>query len=298
MTYKFVHKDLRLLDDQKKFYEENGYIIIRNNVPHDVIDRLYARFVDICEERVKDYQCYVIKDPVLREKGATGEKVVNKLQDFTHDKVLGDYCFEKGVLDVVENIIGPNITAAHSMVINKPPDSDPNISSHPLHQDLHYFPFRPANKIVASWTAMERTDKQNGCLYVVPGSHKNYLYPHQYPKGLNHAMYHGVQGKDHLTKVYAAMDKGDTIFFHPLILHGSGPNFTKGFRKAISVHFADSNCHFIDVTNTSQENIKREVEAIAEKKSGMKIDYKDVWKLKSRLIRGPPGNFQKLNSHL
>lgn len=32
---------------------------------------------------------------------------------------------------------------------------------------------------------------------------------------------------DHLPKVNVVMDKGDTVFFHPLLLHGSGPNNSK-----------------------------------------------------------------------
>lgn len=42
-----------------------------------------------------------------------------------------------------------------------------------------YFPLRPAAKIVGVWTAMEKTDQKNGCLYVVPGSHKGALYEHE-----------------------------------------------------------------------------------------------------------------------
>lgn len=55
-------------------------------------------------------------------------------------------------------------------------------SRHPMHQDLHYFPFRPAESIVCSWTAMEKVHRQNGCLVVVPGSHKGQLMRHDYPK--------------------------------------------------------------------------------------------------------------------
>ena len=55
-------------------------------------------------------------------------------------------------------------------------------SRHPMHQDLHYFPFRPAERIVCSWTAMQRVNRENGCLVVMPGSHKGKLLPHEYPK--------------------------------------------------------------------------------------------------------------------
>ncbi|CAH1143169.1 unnamed protein product [Phyllotreta striolata] len=299
MTYKYIHCASRFTEDQKNFYENNGYIIIKNEVSHDEIDKFHRRFLDICENRCDDYTGFISKDPVLKSKGMKGEKVINKLQDFIQDSVFSDYCSNKKVLNTVENIIGPNITAMHSMLINKPPDSDPDVSRHPMHQDLHYFPFRPAEKIVAAWTAMETVNEQNGCLFVVPGSHKcGVLYPHSYPKGTKNSLYHGVHGMAHLPKVNAVMEKGDTIYFHPLLLHGSGPNYTKGFRRAISCHFADSNCEFIDVTNTTQHNIKQEIEGMVQKRLGIKLDYRNAWKTKSKLIKGQPGNFQKYDSHL
>jgi phytanoyl-CoA hydroxylase len=87
------------------------------------------------------------------------------------------------LLDYVECITGPNIMAVHTMLINKPPDSGAMTSRHPLHQDLHYFPFRPADRIVAAWTAMEPVTTDNGCLVVIPGSHrKGVLYQHEYPE--------------------------------------------------------------------------------------------------------------------
>ena len=49
-------------------------------------------------------------------------------------------------------------------------------------KDLHYFLHRPVNQIVAAWTAMEKIDKNNGCLFVLPGTHKGPLYKHDYPE--------------------------------------------------------------------------------------------------------------------
>ena len=62
------------------------------------------------------------------------------------------------------------------MLINKPPGVD---GRHPLHQDLLYFPFRPADRIIGTWTAMVPCDRTNGCLVVVPGSHKGPLLEHE-----------------------------------------------------------------------------------------------------------------------
>ncbi|CAH1967174.1 unnamed protein product [Acanthoscelides obtectus] len=216
---------MSLSEVQKQFYRKNGYILIKNNVHHDLLDGLVKRFIDICSGSVTDYSTRIVKNPHLKQLGYQGQLVVNKFQDFLFDDVLWEYASLPSVIEVVESIIGPNITAMNSMLINKPPDSDPDFSIHPLHQDLLYFPFRPANSIVASWTAMEKIDRNNGCLYVVPGSHLDgILYEHETSK---HTLYDGVQGKGHLEKEHVVMEKGDTIFFHPLILHGSGPNNTK-----------------------------------------------------------------------
>lgn len=44
------------------------------------------------------------------------------------------------------------------------------------------------------------------------------------------------------------MEPGDTVFFHPLLVHGSGVNKSTGTRKAISCHYAAAECSYIDVS--------------------------------------------------
>ena len=132
----------------------------------------------------------------------------------------------------------------HNMLINKPPGVD---GRHPLHQDLLYFPFRPAEKIVATWTALEPCTRENGCLVVVPGSQKGELLEHENPgwEYVNY-MYVGAKGVGaHPDRVHLEMEPGDTLFFHPLLLHGSGRNRSGGYRRAISAHFASSTCQYL-----------------------------------------------------
>ena len=47
-------------------------------------------------------------------------------------------------------------------------------------------------------------------------------------------MYHGVKNYNPdkaNDRIHVEMDAGDTVFFHPVLLHGSGANTTNGFRK-------------------------------------------------------------------
>ena len=104
---------------------------------------------------------------------------------------------------------------------------------------------------------MEKINRQNGCLVVVPGSHKGQFLRHDYPDwdgGVN-KMYYGIQDFDFkkANLVHLEMEKGDTVFFHPLLIHGSGANRTEGFRKAISCHYAASECKFINGEGSLQE---------------------------------------------
>lgn len=269
---------------QRIFYEKNGFIMIPRLVPLDVLEKCNQRFEDIASGRVPKGIMTVMRDVKDR-------KSVNKIQDFTSDEVLLEYIEHKDVLDVVESFIGPNIMAMHTMLIAKPPDIGFGSSKHPPHQDLYYFPFRPADKIVASWTAMERCDVENGCLYVLPGSHKKYpLLAHEYPPDTVNKMYHGIQEFENTTDwQYLEMEPGDTVFFHPLLVHGSGVNKSKRTRKAISAHYASADCYYIEVEGTVQEKIKNEILEVAKRKlppGFTGLEFTDVWRFKSALVRG------------
>ncbi|XP_071518968.1 phytanoyl-CoA dioxygenase, peroxisomal-like [Panulirus ornatus] len=287
--FQYTLNNPKLTPAQRSFYEENGFLVIPNLVPHDKIDRWRDRFLDLVEGRDSIGGMTKMKDVSLKDvKDVSGERIVNKIQDFVWDEVLSEHLMLSQVVDYVECFTGPNIMAMHTMLINKPPDTGALTSRHPLHQDLHYFPFRPANRIVCAWTAMEKVNTDNGCLFVLPGSHKGVLEQHEYPEWENgvNKMYHGVRGYDDVPKTYLCMEKGDTVFFHPILLHGSGYNTTKNFRKAISCHYAGSECDYIDVKGTSQENIAKEVVEIAKKRGFKDFTFKDTWKFRSRLVRG------------
>lgn len=258
--------------------------------PEDV-DKFRREFERICRREVDVPGLIVMRDvAIAKSEFVPDQRAVSKLQDFQESPELFRYCALPQVLKYVESFIGSNIMAMHTMLINKPPDAGKKTSRHPMHQDLHYFPFRPAERIVCAWTAMETVNRQNGCLVVLPGTHTGTLKEHDYPEwegGVN-KMYHGVRdySPEH-PRVHLEMEKGDTVFFHPLLIHGSGMNQTQGFRKAISCHYAAGDCYYIDVKGTTQENIEQEANEIALKKYNLDgISFQDTWAFRGRLVQG------------
>ncbi|KAL1438792.1 hypothetical protein MTO96_047720 [Rhipicephalus appendiculatus] len=290
-----MFEDKNILEE-RRFYEDNGFIIIRNLVPLRDLEVYKKRFQDIADGKVKVPGLVVMKD-ISKVDADHSEQVVNKLQELYMDDVLFSYCTLPQILDYASSFCGPNLTAVHTMLINKPPDTGALTSRHPLHQDLYYFPFRPADRIVCAWTALEKVTRENGCLVAIPGSHHGELLEHGYPEwegGVN-KMYHGVKGLADSAfdkRVHLEMEAGDTVFFHPVLIHGSGANRTKGFRKAISCHYAASECEYIDVEGSVQDPIAEEVLEIFRKRfPNIAVkNYADVWKLRARLVRGLEGN--------
>ncbi|KAM4678544.1 phytanoyl-CoA dioxygenase, peroxisomal [Discoglossus pictus] len=295
-NFQFTLDNNILSTEQRQFYEENGFLVIKNLVSEEDIERFRNEFEKLCKREVTAPGLMIMRDvAIAKSEYVPDQKAVTKVQDYQEVPELFRYCCLPQIINYVECFTGPNIMAMHTMLINKPPDPGKKTSRHPMHQDLHYFPFRPADRIVCSWTAMEHIDRSNGCLVVLPGTHKDTLKQHDYPEwegGVN-KMYHGVRDYDtSLHRVHLVMEKGDTVFFHPLLIHGSGMNRTAGFRKAISCHYASADCHYIDVKGTSQENIEQEVAEIALKRYGVEteITLKDVWMVRGRLIKGERTN--------
>ena len=57
-------------------------------------------------------------------------------------------------------------------------------------------------------------------------------------------MYHGITNFDpSANMVHLVMEPGDTVFFHPLLIHGSGMNRTNGFRKVRNFVNMHSTCY-------------------------------------------------------
>lgn len=231
-----------ITDTMLDSYWEHGYVVVPGLLDGADLERWKDRLIDIVEGRVPPAEGMLVMKDVMVAKGdvVPGSKLeaVAKIQDYEQDEVLDSYTTHDQILDCVERIVGHDVQTIHTMLINKPPNVD---GRHPLHQDLLYFPFRPASKIVASWTALERVTKENGCLVVIPGSHKGELIPHENPPNIENlnAAYFGAKGVEDWKekRVHLEMEPGDTVFFHPVLLHGSGRNRTQGFRRAISAHY-------------------------------------------------------------
>ncbi len=229
---------------QREQYRRHGYVVCRGLLDTSEVARLNERFLDFASARVEPPGRMIVMRDIMVVKGAVEPETpvhgINKIMNLEADETLYAFATNPAILAVAENLIGEDIYSITTNVFNKPPRID---GRHPLHQDLRYFRIRPANKIVGVWTALTPSTRETGCLSVIPGTHEGDLLEHASPdwEYVNHAFF-GVD-VDRSNRTHIEMEPGDTFFFHPLLVHGSGSNTTDQFRRAISVHYASNECH-------------------------------------------------------
>lgn len=227
---------------QLRQFDDDGFVLVGELVDAGECARYHARFLEIAAGDAPD-DMTVMRD-VMVVKGAVTPKTpvhgINKIMNFQSDPVLYDYARLPGLLEIARQLAGEALYTISTNVFNKPPDVD---GRHPLHQDLRYFRLRPPGGIVGVWTALSPCTRESGCLAVIPGTHRGPLRDHGDPdwEYVNHAFY-GVSDVNAGARVHIEMAPGDTLFFHPLLVHGSGRNRSDDFRRAISVHYASADC--------------------------------------------------------
>jgi phytanoyl-CoA hydroxylase len=230
--------------DERAGYERDGYLLARALIDADMLQRLDDRFLALVAGSIPTPKNLVMMKDVEFVKGGNEPKsplhAVNKILSFEDDPVLWSFATDPRVLEIVRELVGPVLNSLSTNVFNKPPGVD---GRHPLHQDLRYFALRPASGIVGTWAAMGPCTRENGCLAVIPGSHCGELAEHDSPDwGQVNFGFFAAQGVDIASRVHVEMEPGDTLFFHPLLLHGSGRNRSDDFRRSISVHYASADC--------------------------------------------------------
>jgi hypothetical protein len=128
-----------------------------------------------------------------------------------------------GILDAVEDVIGPNILAWGTSFFIKEA-KDPSFVS--WHQDSTYWGLEPAD-IVTAWVALSESNVANGAMRVIPGSHAAAQLPHRDTFAPNNLLSRGQEiavEVDAAKAVTLELQPGEMSLHHVRLVHGSDPN--------------------------------------------------------------------------
>jgi ectoine hydroxylase-related dioxygenase (phytanoyl-CoA dioxygenase family) len=114
----------------------------------------------------------------------------------------------------------------------------PGALGQPWHQDAFYFPFDRGPQ-VGAWIAVSPATRENGPLWVLPGSHREPVHAIE-PDSREHANYAYVEITDHdmSDAIPVLMNAGDLLLFHSHLMHESTDNTSREMRAAMVYHFA------------------------------------------------------------
>ena len=129
---------------------------------------------------------------------------------------------DAGLLDAVEDLIGPDILNFGTVLFIKEA-GDPGFVS--WHQDARYMGLEPHVGVTA-WVALSPSTPESGCMRMIPGSHRAGLRAHEDTFGEDNILTRGqeIRGLDEARAVDLLLRPGQASFHHPRTIHSSAPN--------------------------------------------------------------------------
>ncbi|WP_308638209.1 phytanoyl-CoA dioxygenase family protein [Paenibacillus silvisoli] len=208
-----------------EFYKENGYLLVKGVFNQEEIVGMRKAVDSIIDRAAKEKM-----DHNAQWQGdfLPPEELKKLVLKGFHDVHYHDASFLRALMHpnmtaVLSQIIGPNVQLHHSKMLVKPPE---NGAAFPMHQDHPYFPHEQHTMLAAS-VHLDDADLENGCLHVLPGSHKQ--------GSLQHVGRHYLNAKEYPVSdgLPCIAEAGDVLFFNYLTVHGSPANRSERTRRNV-----------------------------------------------------------------
>ena len=216
------------------FYEEQGYLVAENALDRAAVDELLADAAAICRGGHGEFAGF---EPAGED--ATDDEVLRRYLciHFPHkmSPVMHAALAAPAMVEVLTSVIGPDVKSMQSMLFIKAGGKP----GQPWHQDEDYIPTRDRS-LCGGWIALDDATEANGCLWVIPGSHRpGVLYPQAYtrdPRFDCNNESHRFPYRDE-DAVPVPVKAGSIVFFNGYLLHRSLPNRTDGYRRCLVNHY-------------------------------------------------------------
>lgn len=237
-----------LTDAQVGEFKARGFLLGPSVYSGAEADSLRHRLEDVIEGRS------AAKPECLRNMVQDSEQVVIQVVNIWEaDNLFRRHLHHPGVCEMVARLIGHDVLRVwHDQIQYKPPRVGGPTT---WHQDHPYWPIIQPADLVSAWVALDDADVENGCMWMVPESHR--WGPHR----------GGTIGTDPVTfaplpdlsllppgidptPVPCPVEKGRVMFHHCLTWHGSPPNRSDRGRPAIAVHYMPGYTRYVPNNRT------------------------------------------------
>lgn len=230
-----------LTDDQLRAFDDHGYLHL-GQVADDRLFRAMQQRIDqiMLGEVVYEGMFFQLDSTTgnygdLSGSGWAGPSLkYRKIQELEQDPIFLEYLQQPLFRDLTRRLVGEEISVFRAMFMNKPAGAGTVL---PYHQDGGSQWGLDRERFVTVWTALDDATPANGCVEVIPGSHKlGLLSEHGHTITAEQEAEHAPEGK----AVALAVPAGHALLLHNYLLHRSGVNRTEHPRRAFSVVYMDA----------------------------------------------------------
>jgi hypothetical protein len=138
-------------------------------------------------------------------------------------------CSAPAIVERMASLYGPDLVLWLSTIFYKPPAREDRLEEFPWHQDVTFWNLEPSISLCA-WIAITAATAENGCVEIIPRSHKRILPTVSAGEAKYSAHFAALAadpaGIDESKKVQLVMEPGQFFLFNERTLHHSNPNRT------------------------------------------------------------------------
>ena len=220
---------------QKQEFEKNGFLKGGRIMTDEQTDALREHMFAVIEGRA-DGQAEAVRNLT----GSEENVVIQIVNIWEADELFRQHLYSPAICEMVTDLMDTDtLRVWHDQVQYKPPRVGGPTD---WHQDHPYWPIIQPADLISAWVALDDATIENGCMSMVPGSHK--WGPHKGGTiGTNRADFTPAPDLSQLPSdieievVPCEVKKGEVMFHHCLTWHGSPPNRSEKGRPAIAVHY-------------------------------------------------------------
>ncbi len=224
-------------------FHRDGYVILRQVVTESELVEIELEF-----ERFIRGEVSGMGRDFCDMSGPYGRKfedfaLVNAVLPRRYRPEIQGNVYERRSASISRQLIGDSATLDYDQFLAKRPDKPGAVFT--WHQDLGYWPTGTPDTLTATCSlALDSADDENGCLKVVPGSHRKGLRPHRpLMTSRNESHILSVELTDDDPIIELPVERGDITVHDEMIVHGSGVNNSKDrWRRTYITAFRSKAC--------------------------------------------------------
>jgi hypothetical protein len=216
-----LNKDYALTAQEIEQYKTEGYV-----GPFDALEKEEAeKFCKVIYQNILPTTTPYSPDKPTRVRHLDSKTIVN-------------LCSNPSILGRISSLLGSDLVLWYSNLFDKPPSTLDKVEKYPWHQDSNYNFLEPT-VAVSAWLALTPATEENGCVELIPGSHKSSipLIKNDDPKYSK--WFYGKAADpsyyDETKKIPMILKPGQFFLFDLHTLHRSNENLTKQRRLGLTI---------------------------------------------------------------